>query len=91
MVKNLLTTNRENVDILCPSLVIAVVLIVEPSAKGQDPYAQGADMTQHSACAALSEEQWTHLRENFTKRSVYSSMNQSLLVTISPGYPRFWI
>ena len=39
--------------------------------KGQDPCAWGADTNQCSACVALSEEQWTHLRENFVKRSAY--------------------
>ena len=39
--------------------------------KGQDPCAQGADTTQCSACATLTEEQWSHLRENFAKRSAY--------------------
>ena len=39
--------------------------------KGQDPCAQGANTTQCSACAALTEEQWTHVRENFAKRSAY--------------------
>ena len=41
--------------------------------KGLDPCAQGADVTQCAACSALSEEQWTHLRENFAKRSAYRS------------------
>ena len=39
--------------------------------KGLDPCAQGADNTQCSACALLTEEQWSHLRENFAKRSAY--------------------
>ena len=39
--------------------------------KGLDPCAQGADTTQCSACASLTEEQWSHLRENFAKRSAY--------------------
>ena len=39
--------------------------------KGQDPCAQGADTTQCSACASLTEEQWSHLRESFAKRSAY--------------------
>ena len=38
---------------------------------GQDPCAQGADSTQCSECASLSEEQWSHLRESFAKRSAY--------------------
>ena len=37
--------------------------------KRQDPCVQGADTTQCSACA--TEEQWSHLRENFAKRSAY--------------------
>ena len=40
--------------------------------KGLDPCAQGADVTQCAACSALSEEQWTHLGENFAKRSAYA-------------------
>ena len=39
--------------------------------KGLDPCAQGAQVTQCSACSALTEEQWSHLRENFAKRSAY--------------------
>ena len=39
--------------------------------KGLDPCAQGADTTQCSARASLTEEQWSHLRENFAKRSAY--------------------
>ena len=35
--------------------------------------AQGADLNQCVPCAAFSEEQWTHLRENFAKRSAYRS------------------
>ena len=45
--------------------------------KGLDPCAQGADVTQCAACSALSEEQWTHLRENFAKRSAYRSRTGS--------------
>ena len=41
--------------------------------KGLDPCAQGADVAQCAACSALSEEQWTHLRENLAKRSAYRS------------------
>ena len=39
--------------------------------KGLDPCAQGANTTQCSACSSLTEEQWSHLRENFAKRSAY--------------------
>ena len=39
--------------------------------KGLDPCAQGANTTQCSASALLTEEQWSHLRENFAKRSAY--------------------
>ena len=39
--------------------------------KGLDPCAQGAKTTQCAACSALTEEQWSHLRENFAKRSTY--------------------
>ena len=39
--------------------------------KGLDPCAQGADTTQCSACASLTEEQLSHVRENFAKRSAY--------------------
>ena len=45
--------------------------------KGQDPCAQGANVNQCAPCAALSEEQWTHLRENFAKRSAYRSRTGS--------------
>ena len=38
---------------------------------------QGADVTHCAACSALSEEQWTHLRENFAKRSAYRSRTGS--------------
>ena len=40
--------------------------------KGQDPCAQGAKVNQCAACSTLSEQQWTHLRESFAKRSSYS-------------------
>ena len=39
--------------------------------KGQDPCAQGAKVNQCAACSTLSEQQWTHLRESFAKRSSY--------------------
>ena len=39
--------------------------------KGQDPCARGANTMHCSACAALTEEQWAHLRENFAMRSAY--------------------
>ena len=39
--------------------------------KGLDPCTQGAKTTQCAACSALTEEQWSHLRENFAKRSAY--------------------
>ena len=45
--------------------------------KGLDPCAQGADVTQCAACSALYEEQWTHLREKFAKRSAYRSHTDS--------------
>ena len=45
--------------------------------KGQDPYAQGANVDQCAPCAALSGKQWTHLRENFAKRSAYRSRTSS--------------
>ena len=45
--------------------------------KGQDPCAQGANVSQCTPCAALSEGQWTHLRENFAKRSAYRSRTGS--------------
>ena len=45
--------------------------------KGQDPCAQGANVKQCAPFAALSEEQWTHLRENFAKRSAYRSRTGS--------------
>ena len=39
--------------------------------KGLAPCAQGDDTTQCSACVSLTEEQWSHLRESFAKRSAY--------------------
>ena len=45
--------------------------------KGQDPCAQRANVDQCAPCAALCEEQWTHLRENFAKRSAYRSRTGS--------------
>ena len=39
--------------------------------KGQDPCAQGAKVNQCAACSTLSDQQWTHLRESFAKRSFY--------------------
>ena len=45
--------------------------------KDLGPCAQGADVTQCAACSALSEEQWTHLRESFAKRSAYRSCSDS--------------
>ena len=45
--------------------------------KGQDSCAQGTNVNQCAPCAALSEEQWTHLRENFAKRSAYTSRTGS--------------
>ena len=39
--------------------------------KGQDPCAKGAKIDQCAACSALTEEQWIHLRECFSKRSSY--------------------
>ena len=60
-----------SVDVLCPSLILIVpALAVEPSARDWIS-AQGAKVTQCSACSALTEEQWSHLRENFAKRSAY--------------------
>ena len=45
--------------------------------KGQDPCAQGDDTTQYSVCATLTEEQWSHLRENFAKRSAHRHKTSS--------------
>ena len=45
--------------------------------KGQDPCAQGTNTAQYSACSALTEEQWSHLRENFAKRSAYRQRTSS--------------
>ena len=39
--------------------------------KGQDPCAKGAKIDQSAACSSLTEEQWIHLRECFSKRSSY--------------------
>ena len=57
-------------DILCPSLmVIAPALAVEPNAR--DRTSVSKELTQCSVCSALKEEQWSHLREGFAKRSAY--------------------
>ena len=45
--------------------------------KGLDPCAQGAKTTQCAACSALTEEQWSHLRENFAKRQRTGSQGSS--------------
>ena len=45
--------------------------------KGLDPCAQGAKTTQCAACSALTEEQWSHLRQNFAKRSAYRQRTSS--------------
>ena len=43
-----------------------------------DPYTnKGLNVNQCVPCAALSEEQWTHLRDNFAKRSAYRSRTGS--------------
>ena len=52
--------------------------------KGQDPCAQGAKVNQCAACSALSEEQWTHLRESFAKRSSYRNRSGSQDDNIEP-------
>ena len=58
-------------DILCPNLIVmAPALAIEPSAKDRIPVPK--ELTpQCSACASLTEEQWSHLRESFAKRSAY--------------------
>ena len=58
-------------DILCPSLiVIAPALAVEPSARDWIPVPK--ELTpQCSTCVSMTEEQWSHLRESFAKRSPY--------------------
>ena len=58
--------------------------------KGQDPCAQGANQTQCSQCAFLSEEQWRQLRENYAKKSAYrekqlqKSSSRSLRISVLP-------
>ena len=52
---------------------MALALAVELSAKVKFPCAKGANVNQCAPCAALSDEQWTPLRENFLKRSTYRS------------------
>ena len=70
--RHLLVKNGASVDILCPRFDGRNSCCgCRPKCKGQDPCAQGADTTQCSECAALTEDQWPHLRENFTKRSPY--------------------
>ena len=39
--------------------------------KEQEPCAQGAKVNQCATCSTLSDQQWTHLRESFAKRSSY--------------------
>ena len=62
--------------------------------KELDPCAQGANTTQCSACSALTEEQWSHLKENFAKRSAYRQRTGSQgdsfeeLETEDPGQTR---
>ena len=64
-------------DISCPSLTHGSCFGCRVKCKGQDPCTQGANVNQCAPCAALSEEQWTHLRENFAKRSAYRSRTGS--------------
>ena len=53
--------------------------------KRQDPCAQGAQVNQYAACSTLSEEQWSHLRENFAKRSAYHNRSGSQDDNVEPG------
>ena len=52
--------------------------------KGQDPCAQGAKVNQCAASSMLSDEQWTHLRESFAKRSSYCNRTSSHDDNIEP-------
>ena len=52
--------------------------------KEQDPCAQGAKINQCAACSMLSDEQWTHLRESFAKRSSYRNRTSSHNDNIEP-------
>ena len=56
---------------------MALALSVELSAKVKSPCAKGENVNQCAPCAALSEEQWAHLRGNFVKRSTNRSCMKS--------------
>ena len=59
-------------DILCPSLTLMILAsAVESCVRVKTPVHKGTDVNQCIPCAALSEEQWTHLMENFAKTSAY--------------------
>ena len=55
-------------------------------AKGQDPCAQGADATQCAACASLTQEQWSQLRENFSKRAAQHEVHDEIEDTNTPEF-----
>ena len=52
--------------------------------KGQDPCAKGAKIDQCAACSTLTEEQWIHLRECFSKRSSYCQRSGSQDENLEP-------
>ena len=52
--------------------------------KGQDPCAKGTKIDQCAACSTLTEEQWIHLRECFSKRSSYRQRSGSLDENLEP-------
>ena len=58
--------------------------------KGQDPCAHGADTTQCSACASLREEQWSHLRESFAKRSAYRQRTSRRVTLLRSWRQKNW-
>ena len=52
-------------------------MAVEPSARDWIPVPKEQKTMQCAACSALTEEQWSHLRENFVKRSAYKQRTGS--------------
>ena len=68
--RHLLTKNGASVDILSQFDGHSSCFGCKAKWKGQEPYAQGAVHSVLCVCSTLVE-QWTHLRENFVKRTAY--------------------
>ena len=64
-------------DILCPTFAHIACFGCRAKCKGPNSCAQGAQVNQCAVCSTLFEEQWSHLRENFAKRSAYSNHSGS--------------